>query len=135
MAELDTISPANWNDARKKRQLLSNIKAAEGVAHLIQTCRDNVKMTFDHCASYLRKNSIIIDSANAVKLPLRLMHVTDSEALQKEKTQEQVIHIFHTMSKVDGLVITYAAFQMRSFRENLSIPDKIWAELEPSSKE
>src|SRR5687767_6246709 len=92
-------------------------------------------MTFVHCASFLRKNSILIDSANAVRTPLRLMHVTDSDAPHAEKTQEQVIHIFHTMSKMDGATKTYAAFQMRSFRENLSIPDKIWAESEPSFKE
>ena len=58
MAELDTISPTNWNDGRKKKQLLSNIRTAEGVTHLIQTCRDNVKMTFDQCALYLRKNYV-----------------------------------------------------------------------------
>ena len=39
------------------------------------------------------------------------------------------------MAEIDGVTKTYAAFQMRSFRENLSIPDKIWAELEPSFKE
>src|SRR5687767_983204 len=63
------------------------------------------------------------------------MHVTDSGTEQVEKTQEQVIYIFNTMAKIDGAVKTYAAFPMRSFRENLSIPDKIWAELEPSFKE
>src|SRR5687767_2135247 len=63
------------------------------------------------------------------------MHVTDSGTEQVEKTQEQVIYIFNTMAKIDGAVKTYAAFQMRSFRENLSIPDKIWAELQPSFKE
>ena len=54
MAELDSISPTIWHDDRKKRQLLSNIRMAAGVAHLIQTCRDNVSMTFDKCASYIR---------------------------------------------------------------------------------
>src|SRR5687767_8904156 len=39
------------------------------------------------------------------------------------------------MAQIDGVQKTYAAFQMRSFRENLSIPDKIWAELEPAYKE
>src|SRR5688572_6013634 len=135
MAELYTLSPANWNDNRKKKQLLANVRTAEGVAYLIQTCRDNISMTFDHCATYLRKNSILIDNANILKTPTRLMHVIDSGTEQEEKTQEQVIYIFNTMARIDGAVKTYAAFQMRSFRENLSIPEKIRAELEPSFKE
>src|SRR5687768_16620968 len=115
MAELDTILPANWNDDRKKRQLLSNVRTAEGVAHFIQTCRDNVKMKFDHCASYLRQNSILIDNVNAVRMPIRLLHT----AQQDKKTQEDVIFLFHTMVKVGRVFNIYAAFQMRSVRESL----------------
>src|SRR5687767_3440674 len=109
MAELDTILPAGWHDDRKKRQLLSNIRLAEGVAHLIQTCRDNARMTFDQCASYIRQNSILIDSAKAIRTSIRLVHVTDSEMQSEEKTYDQVLQSFLTMAKVDDVTKTYAA--------------------------
>src|SRR5687767_4305048 len=41
MAELDVIAPNEYSDAKKKRMLLTSIRGAQGVAHLIQTCRDS----------------------------------------------------------------------------------------------
>ena len=65
MAQLETISPAEYPDMRKKRQLLYNIRQARGVSHMIQRCRDEVFWTFEMCASYLRKNAMYIDNVNS----------------------------------------------------------------------
>ena len=58
VAQLEVIAPHDYTDSRKKRTLLLNIRNAQGVAHLIQTCRDDEYMTFENCASYIRKNAL-----------------------------------------------------------------------------
>ena len=79
MAELETINPIEYTDYRKKRTLLSNIRHAEGVAHLIQKCRDDKYMSFDQCSAYLRENALYIDKVNLDKTPSRLLHVQEQE--------------------------------------------------------
>ena len=41
VAELETIAPTDYSDFKLKRMLLSNIKSAFGIQHLIQKCRDD----------------------------------------------------------------------------------------------
>ena len=136
MAELEAINPDEYMDGRKKRMLLTSIKTASGVAHLIQKCRDNEYMTYEQCAHYLRSNSLLIDNQNAIKPPSRLMHIENSSKNQEcSKTIEQVNHLFHTMAKEHGLKTTYNMFKTRAFRDSLTIPSEIWTELEPSIRE
>lgn len=46
LAELEVFAPRDYYDFKKKRMLLSNIKDAEGVAHLIQRCRNDDNMSY-----------------------------------------------------------------------------------------
>ena len=96
MAELEIINPIEYTDYRKKRTLLANIRHAEGVAHLIQKCRDDKFMSFDRCAAYLRENALYIDKVNQAKPPSRLMIVQDKDPIpeQKEKSVEEVTKLF-----------------------------------------
>lgn len=139
-AELAAIAPADYTDHKMKRQLLMNVRSASGVSHLITKCQDSWQMGFDQCASYLRKNAIMIDHANTVKQPARLMLVEDASHEKAAnpnppKTIEQVSRMFYTMAEEHGLVNTYRMYQTRQFRETLSIPSAIWAELEPAIQE
>src|SRR5687767_2326953 len=105
VAELESLKPNNYTNDRMKSQLLANIRNAVVVAHLIQACRDNKAMTFEQCASYLKRNSILIDYANSIKTSVRVM-LKESSPLStdlEEKTFDEVIHIFHTMAKIDGV--------------------------------
>src|SRR5687768_5098195 len=156
MAQLETISPEEYPDMRKKRQLLYNIRQAQGISHMIQRCRDEVFWTFEMCASYLRKNAMYIDNVNSTVRPQRLMHVhgevpliiqqpsttihemeisTQEDPKQTEKTVDEVAYLFHTMARQGGIGPTYKMFNNKPFRESLSIPDRIWNELEPLMKE
>src|SRR5687767_9093679 len=120
----------------KKRMLLINLRPVEGASYLIQNCRDDENMTFNQCATYLRKNAILIDHVSRAKPSSRLMHVSEDFPMETdEKTFEDAIKIFHVMATEGGLLATYNAFQMLSFRDNLSIPNKIWAKMKPSFKE
>ena len=88
VAELETMIPQDYIDPCRKRLLLTNIRDAEGVAHFIQTCRDNLSLSYDATAAYLRKNAIIMDHANRTKPARKLMQTTfeptkTSHALQK----------------------------------------------------
>src|SRR5687768_12742636 len=140
MAQLETISPDKYPDMRKKRQLLYNIRHAQGISHMIQRCRDEVFWTFEMCASYLRKNAMYIDNVNSTVRPQRLMYVhgevpsitqqpssdmheieisTQEDTEQTEKTVDKVAYLFHTMARQGGLVPPYKMFNSKPFRESL----------------
>ena len=73
--ELQSIAPDQYGDELLKRMLLTNIRPASRVDHLIQHCVDHVYLNYNASAAYLRKNAILIDYRNQYKAPSRLMHV------------------------------------------------------------
>ena len=79
IAELEAISPNKYTDRRKKRQLLSNMREAQGMSHLLQRCMDDKNFTYANTALYLRKNAKAIDYYNIRSKPKKLLHI-DSEA-------------------------------------------------------
>src|SRR6476620_11095014 len=78
IGELETIIPRDYNDDKKKRLLLLSIREADGVAHLIQKCRDDTTMSYDTCATYLKECAALVDKTNRAKPPRTLMHVVES---------------------------------------------------------
>ena len=58
-----------------------NIREADGIAHLIQKCRDDPKMSYDKCATYLKECSALIDKSTRAKPPRQLMHVAENMTL------------------------------------------------------
>ena len=143
-AELAAIDPEDYTDNKMKRQLLMNVRTASGISHLITKCQDSWNWGFDQCASYLRKNAMMIDYANTVKTPARLMLVEDTPTRKiapvssnptPDKTLEQVSRMFYTMAEEHGLENTFRMYQTQQFRESLNIPSEIWVELEPAIKE
>jgi hypothetical protein len=133
-ADLEIISPGDYRDSKKKRMLLMNIQPAIGVTHLIQTCRDSDSYDYKESAAYLRRNAVTIDYANQARTPTRLMHVEKNPTPTKnhEKTVEEVSQLFTEYAEHAGINATYKHFNVRGFRDNLSIPPLIWNELEPS---
>ena len=72
------------------------------------------------------------------KYPLDFLHVEETPSNispNRYDTVELVTEAFKDLAKKEGTYPAYKIFAIRSFRENLSIPDKIWAELEPMIKE
>ena len=48
----------HYSDGQKKCKLMKNVRGVNGMAHLVQKCRDDCElMTFDTMAQYLRENS------------------------------------------------------------------------------
>ena len=95
-----------------------NIREADGVAHLIQKCRDDSSMSYDACAIYLKECAALIDKTNRAKPPSKIMHAAGGSTYQHmhEPTMslEEVSQLFHTMSKESGLKSTYQAFQSKA---------------------
>ena len=61
MAELEMLVPQEYSDHRKKRTLLASLKNIDSVDHLVQNCKDDSTKTYEACATYLRKNALLID--------------------------------------------------------------------------
>src|SRR5688500_13093280 len=65
------------------------------------------------------------------KTPARLMHVEGSNQVPvQEKLGEEDLKLVQTMAKEGGLSTTYKMFNTRTFRESMTIPDKICNEME-----
>ena len=77
----EAMVPMTYSRFRKKRALLASIRYAQGVSHLVQKCRDNEGMTYNHCASYLRRNPIQINHTNIVEQPSKLSHIRVSKII------------------------------------------------------
>ena len=111
VGELETIVPTEHTDAKKKRLLLLNIREADGVAHLIQKCRDDTSMSFDTCATYLKECCALVERTNRAKPQRTLMHVaesydSDQESVAPTKFYDEVCRLFHTMSTVSYTHLT-----------------------------
>lgn len=70
---------------------------------------------------------------------LQTMHVMKDKLYDTspsaEKTVEEVLYLFHTMAQRGGIGPIYKMFNSKPFRESLSIPNRIWNELEPMIKD
>ena len=109
-----------------------------GIQHLLQNCRDQIHLSFEESAAYLRQNSLIYECLKAARTPTRLLRVEESPSTQvtaKYGTTEQVSQAFHDMASKEGVGPAYKIFAMKGYSKSLSITDKIWAELEPLIKE
>ena len=93
-------------------------------------------MSYDQCAAYLREKALYIDRLNQSKALSRLILVQDKEhePSLEEKSPEEVLKLFHTMSQSSSIHQTYKMFNTKTVRESLSIPEAIWSELEPMIK-
>ena len=132
LEELSALASNDWPDLRKRHLLLQNIQSASGMTHLVQYCRDNSHMSYDQCAEYIRKNSLLIENANKLA-QTSLVHMVESDEIQDpDMSPEQVAKLFHTYATDMGLTATHRLFNIQSFRENLKIPHSIWTQLEPS---
>ena len=118
VAELETMIPKDYTEARKKRLLLTNIREAEGVAHLIQKCRDDPKMGYEATAAYLRKNAVLVDYANQSKPPRKLMTSTKEATPSNDEdwmNVDKVSSLFHSMASEGGLkLLTRSLIQRHS---------------------
>jgi hypothetical protein len=94
-------------------------------------------MSYDQSATYLRSNSMIVDSQTKKQTPARLMHAEKSpdEKEPSGHTLDSVAKLFHTMASESDINHTYHMFNAKTFRESLGIPSAIWAELEPLIKD
>jgi hypothetical protein len=136
MGELSAIHPHEYSNYRMKSTLLRNLRKVSNIDHMLEKCREDPNMTYEECAAYLRRNSIWIDHANEVNKSSRIMNVQGSlPQSSPEKDYNETCRLFHSMAEDGGYFNTYKVFNTRSFRENLSIPDQIWKELEPVMKD
>ena len=51
------------------------------------------------------------------------------------KDLKKIFRMFYSMALEAGIELTYKMFNARLFRDSLTIPTEIWAELEPSIKD
>ena len=75
MAQVDILTPEDCTDKKKKRALLQNIQQVQGIAHLLQSCRDQKDWSYDDSVNNLRQNAVKLERTNTARTPTQLMHV------------------------------------------------------------
>jgi hypothetical protein len=133
MAELDSIAPTYYPDSRKQSILLKNIRCIPGMAHLAQHCKDNF-LSYEMTADYLTQNAIIMDEDNAAHKPKHIMTVNESIEEPGWLNIEETSLLFATIANDTSAFRAYQAFNSRTLRKPLRIPDDIWHVLEPVIK-
>ena len=148
MERHDTLSTDPYSDIGKKLLLLRNLRTVPGTVHLTQHCRNSQDMSYEDTATYLRSNSILIDSwtkpsrRNPISTMLRAS--VDQEALDyaggeidTKSTLNLVdtISLINKMSQESSFVHVYQVLSTSpTIRDGLSIHPDIWNRLEPDMK-
>ena len=78
MSQLDVLrTDVELSDASKKRMLLRNLREVPGIAHLLQSCKDNPDRSYEETATYLQVNTIHIH--NKQKSQSTMLNVVTDE--------------------------------------------------------
>ena len=138
LTELEQLEDGeSYPEAKKKRLILSNLDRVQGIAHIIQTCKDATNWSFTDTASYLRRNAVILDRGSTK----RLMMSTSSLGKEDMMVDEDIPPVMDLQAVADcfaahaasiGREPAYYCFNTQKFRLNLSVPDLLWKELAPT---
>ncbi len=125
ICELNVLLENPYSDYMKRRMLFANLGGCGGITCFIQHCKDG-KSTYAQSLKYLRENAHtiqkLLDNWNGTR--------RTNSALTNAKTYTETRELFNTMLKDTGNVLTtYQAFNSRTYRDSLQIPDLIWKEL------
>jgi len=145
MEKIDALDPDSFNDMRKKRTLLKNVRHVPQLAHLVQKCRDDITMTFEDTAAYLRSNSILIDylgennnsGRNSTMLKVESHPQDSSSTINRVATKEKdldyksVMHLVKDMIHETSHHHVLNALSSQTLRQSLRIPDQLWRKMEP----
>ena len=134
VAEAEVLAPDEYLGKRKQCLLFKILDSIEPIQHLVQTCRDHQEWTFNQMATYLRKNVVKLDNklSNKPKRAMVLAEDSPPSPTLPTITIQQAITLFEEVAEGMGAVCAFAAFHSPIMQEKLSIPDSIWAALEPS---
>ena len=138
MENIDALDENAFNDKRKKRLLLMNVRHVSNIAHLVQKCRDDPSMTFEEAAAYLRSNAILIDHLAKSKLqqpkPSSMLKVETSDEDNGLNLKEAVA-LVKQMAAETSYHQVYNVLNSPIVRQSLRIPFPIWKKLEPKIQE
>ncbi len=125
---LQTLQANTYCESQLTRILFKNVEKTQGIAHLVQTCRDNL-WSFTQSVAYLRCYNRHIDPEPVQK---RTMLATNPSFTDTEL--DEVRTLFHSMVQDSNIFMTYKTFENKSFRQRLSVPDTLWNALKPEIK-
>ena len=144
ISELRTIRPAEYSEIRCKEIVLESIEGVVAIRDLYQTCKDNKEWDYKRSCRYLREESLDRDY---ISTPTKgIFHVNnktpDADTVStlasidsaSGMTLKQATTCFINHVSQYGLGTTWHMFNVKSYRESLSIPDSIWIQLEPPIK-
>jgi len=135
LMELESLSPEEYPDKRKKKLLLQKFRFVHGLKHLVQHCKDD-ELNYTQCANYLSENAVGYDHEQQIQgSSRRMMEVSTYQHESPSLSLTETRMMFHTMAQESNVQHTYAIFNTKTFREKLQIPEAIWAALKPEIKE
>jgi len=138
--ELDALGTRTYTDSDKKRMLIRNLRSDTRLLSLLQMCHDDLFRDFDETADYLRENGTYLDHTlkQANSQPSRMLNTTTEDTVTTDDmsgcTLDSCIKTVQNLIKETSVVKAYNALSVPTVRQSLSIPDAIWAKLEPALK-
>ena len=144
ISELRTIRPSEYSELRCKEIVLESVESVEAIRDLYQTCKDNKDWDYKQSCRYLREESLDRDYISTpTKGIFHVNHevttapvstdISPSDSTNSLSLKESARCFINHVSQ-HGLGMAWNMFNVKSYRESLSIPDSIWIQLEPPIK-
>ena len=141
--ELDALGTRSYQDSDKKRMLIRNLRTDTRLLTLLQICHDDLFREFHETANYLRENGTCLDrtfkKANNQSSKMLNTLREEPEEVEREETtthsMDSCLKVVQNLIQETTLMRAYNALKMAPVRKSLSIPDEIWAQLEPPLRE
>ncbi|MEM7375623.1 MAG: reverse transcriptase domain-containing protein, partial [Bacteroidota bacterium] len=142
MEELQGLG-AVYPEEKKKRLLLRSLGSAPNIVHLLQVCRDNLRIDFAQTCDYIRSNSMWLEKMEKPSTNSSMLYAaheqppSDEVSTANKVTQldmDGTIALVKEMSSDTSIAHVYNTLQSSSLRNILQIPSEIWKQLEPELK-
>jgi hypothetical protein len=120
--------------------IIRSLRSDTRLLSLLQMCHDDMFRDFDDTGDYLRENGTYLDHTlkQANSQPSRMLNTTTDDTVttddMSECTLDSCIKTVQNLIKETSPVKAYNALSVPTVRQSLSIPDAIWAKLEPALK-
>jgi hypothetical protein len=126
MAELEVLAKKDYSEDMKRQILFSNLRNADHVAHLIQTCKDQ-KMEFLEACTYLHKNSVYIDHYSNQSSRI---HKVEQAIPNPNMSSNDILALFNKMASKTSAMHAFNALKSPTMQGRMHIPNALWKIME-----
>ena len=134
LAELMTLIPTEYPEARARKIILSSVGHIDSISDILLHCDNHPTWGYRQTSEYIREKSFNRAYLYADQRNIKAV-TSEHTSIQSEISEQDVISIFDEHVSQYGPNTAWKILNVKQYRESLSIPTPIWMKLEPQFQE